>query len=245
MASFLDVCRFTPTLGGTTDWTFSSAVTGCQGPAAAGAVNGATYRYRAESADQSQWEIGTGVYNSGAVAFARTTVLSNSSATGTSTGQSGAGTKISFLAAPQVAIVFLAEDVLALPVSIANGGTGDTGTAWSAYTPTVTSQTGTPTTISASGRSKQIAKTIFVQATVLITTVGTAAGVMFVSLPVAPLTGTIQVLSGVENAVTGKTCKAFIDTGSSATSAIVTFYDNTTTWASSNKVSFTGVYESN
>lgn len=104
MASYLiDVCRFNPTAGGTTDWTYSSAVTGCQGPAAAGAVNGLTYSYRAESADQSQWEMGTGPYDSGTGTFARTTVLYNSS---------GTTSKINFSTAPQVAIVALAEDIV-------------------------------------------------------------------------------------------------------------------------------------
>ena len=93
MAAFLDVCRFNPTAGGTTDWTFSSAVTGYQSPTAAGAVNGATYSYRAESADLTQWEVGTGAYNSGTGVFARTAVLFNSS---------GTTSKISFSRVPKL-----------------------------------------------------------------------------------------------------------------------------------------------
>lgn len=104
MAAFLDTCRFNPTLGGTTDWTFSSAVTGCQSPTAAGVVNGRLYKYRAESSDLSQWEIGEGAYNTGTGVLARTTVLFNSA---------GTTAKISFSAAPQVAIVALKEDLLA------------------------------------------------------------------------------------------------------------------------------------
>lgn len=102
MASFLTVCRFTPTAGGTTDWTYSSAVTGYQSPTAAGAVDGKIYRYRAESFDLSQWEVGYGAWTTSGTVLARTTVLYNSS---------GTTSKISFSAAPQVAIVFLAEDV--------------------------------------------------------------------------------------------------------------------------------------
>jgi hypothetical protein len=102
MASFLDVCRFTPTAGGTTDWTYSSAVTGYQSPAAAGAVNGCLYRYRAESSDLSQWEVGYGTYTTSGTVLARTTVLFNSS---------GTTSKINFSSAPQVAIVALAEDL--------------------------------------------------------------------------------------------------------------------------------------
>ncbi|MBR1206607.1 MULTISPECIES: hypothetical protein [unclassified Bradyrhizobium] len=102
-SSFLDVCRFTPTAGGTTDWTYSSPVTGYQSPAAAGAVNGAVYSYRAESADLSQWEVGFGAYSTGTGVLSRTTVLFNSA---------GTTAKINFSAAPQVAVVALAEDLL-------------------------------------------------------------------------------------------------------------------------------------
>lgn len=111
-SNLLDVCRFNPTLGGTTDWTYSSAVTGYQSPTAAGVVNSSVYSYRAESADLTQWEVGAGAYNTGTGVLARTTVLFNSSGTGTGAGQSGAGTKISFSTVPQVAIVALAEDLL-------------------------------------------------------------------------------------------------------------------------------------
>jgi|GEM_PF-1787053 len=101
MAAFLDVCRFNPTSGGTSDWTYASAVTGYQSPAAAGAVNGATYSYRAESSDLSQWEVGYGTYNTGVLT--RTAVLFNSVET---------TSKISFSAAPQVAVVALSEDLV-------------------------------------------------------------------------------------------------------------------------------------
>ncbi|MFB6449256.1 hypothetical protein [Bradyrhizobium tunisiense] len=106
MASLVDVCRFNPTLGGTTDWTYSTAVTGYQSPTAAGVVNGATYNYRAESSDLSQWEVGFGTYNTGTGVLTRTTVLFNSV---------GTTAKISFSAAPQVAIVALAEDLRVFP----------------------------------------------------------------------------------------------------------------------------------
>ena len=114
MAAWLDVCRYLPTLGGTTDWTFSAAVTGYASPALAGVVNTRVYKYRAESGDLSQWELGEGAYNTGTGVLARTTVLYNSSGTGTATGQSGAGTKISFSSVPQVAIVALKEDLISI-----------------------------------------------------------------------------------------------------------------------------------
>lgn len=112
MAGFLNVVRFTPTAGGTTDWTYSAAVTGYQSPTAGGVVNGTIYRYRAESADLSQWEIGYGAYNTGTGVLARTTVLFNSS---------GTTSKINFSAAPQVSIVALAEDLPRVQSDIPNG----------------------------------------------------------------------------------------------------------------------------
>jgi len=113
MAAFLDNCKFTPTAGGTTDWTYSAAVTGYQSPAAAGVVNGEKYKYLAISADLTQWEIGEGAYITSTGVLPRTTVLYNSSGTGIAAGQSGAGSKISFTLVPNVAVVGVKEDLLA------------------------------------------------------------------------------------------------------------------------------------
>lgn len=101
-SALLTVCRFNPTAGSTTDWTYSSIVLGYQSPTAANVVNGALYSYRAESADLTQWEIGAGAYNSATGVFARTSVLFNSS---------GTTSKINFSTIPQVAVVALAEDL--------------------------------------------------------------------------------------------------------------------------------------
>lgn len=114
MAAFLDNVKFNPTAGGTTDWTFSTAVTGYQSPALGGVVNGTTYKYFAVSPDLSQWEIGQGAYNTGTSVLPRTTVLYNSSGSGTATGQSGAGTKINFTNPPFVAIVSIKEDLISI-----------------------------------------------------------------------------------------------------------------------------------
>lgn len=105
MAAFLDGCRFFPSAGGTTDWTYASAVGGYQSPAAAGVVSGTKYKYRAESADLTQWEIGEGAYNTSTGVLSRTTVLFNSS---------GTTSKISFTATPQVAVVALKEDLISV-----------------------------------------------------------------------------------------------------------------------------------
>jgi hypothetical protein len=112
LANFLDVCRFVPTAGGTADWVYLTAVTGYQSPTAAGAVNGVSYVYRAESADLSQWEIGRGIYNSSTGTFARTAILYNSL---------GTTAKVNFSTVPQVAIVAIAEDLLRSVPGIQNG----------------------------------------------------------------------------------------------------------------------------
>lgn len=112
MAAWLDSCKFLATSTGTGDFVFASAVLGSQSPSLAGAVNTRVYKYRAQSPDQTQWEEGEGAHTSGT--FARTTVLYNSSGTGTATGQSGAGTKISFSVIPIVGIVALKEDLISI-----------------------------------------------------------------------------------------------------------------------------------
>ncbi len=111
MARFANSVLFSPASGGVTDFIVSAAVQGYMTPALAGAVTG-VYKYRAESADLSQWEIGEGTYTSGTTTLTRTTVLYNSAGTGTATGQSGAGSKINFSTPPKVGIVQAVQDML-------------------------------------------------------------------------------------------------------------------------------------
>lgn len=96
--AFLNRCIFTPTAGGVADFTLLAALPGYMTPVQAGAVNGSTYHYVAESNDKQTWEIGTGTWNSGVLA--RTTVLWSSAG----------GTKIAFQGIPTVAIDAVAED---------------------------------------------------------------------------------------------------------------------------------------
>ena len=209
MAAFLDVCRYIPTAGGTTDWTFAAAVTGYQSPASAGVVNGATYRYRAESGDLTQWEVGFGTYNTGTGVLTRTTVLFNNL---------GTTAKVSFSTVPQVAIVTLAEDLTAIA-----------DVAWTAYTPTITAQTGTPTTVSATGRYKQIGKTLLVSLNITVTTIGTAANSMSATLPAGFTSAATSAGAGKDVALNGKVIGGWVNT---ATTSIIDIrnYDNTTVW---------------
>lgn len=108
MAGFVNNVLFTPTLGGTTDWVVSAAAGGFNTPAGAGAVDGMTYKYRAESADLSQWEVGEGIYTSGTTTLTRASVSLNSL---------GTTAKINFSTVPQVGIVTLAQDLLGVDQS--------------------------------------------------------------------------------------------------------------------------------
>lgn len=100
MASFVNACVFTAASAGTGSFVVSAALTGWMTPATAGAVNGATYRYRAYSSDQTQWEIGTGTYT------ASTTTL-----TRTVTNSSSGGATVNFTAPPIVALTSFAADI--------------------------------------------------------------------------------------------------------------------------------------
>jgi hypothetical protein len=99
MAALLDRVYFLSTVGGTTDFGVSSALTGYMTPASAGAVNGATYYYVAESASKTEWELGLGTYSTTGPTLARTTVIfsSNSNA------------KVNFTNPPNVFITLVAE----------------------------------------------------------------------------------------------------------------------------------------
>lgn len=102
MASVANIVRFVPTAGGTADFVYSAAVTGYRSPTSSPAlVNGDTYRYRAESSNLGEWEVGEGIWTTGSTTLARTTIIHSST-----------GAKVDFTAAPDVAIVALADQFI-------------------------------------------------------------------------------------------------------------------------------------
>ena len=101
MASLVDACIFIAASAGTGSFVVSSPVPGWRTPASAGATNGATYRYRAYSADQSEWEVGTGVYTSGTTTLTRAVILASSNA----------GSAVNFAIAPSVALTIFSADI--------------------------------------------------------------------------------------------------------------------------------------
>lgn len=125
MASFVNAVVFTAASGGTGTFTVASAVTGWLTPAQAGAVNAASYRYRAYSSNLSEWEVGTGTYTSSGTTLTRTPLYS-----------SNANAAVNFTAAPSVALTVFAADLTTFtdPITPATDNAaalGVSGTAWS------------------------------------------------------------------------------------------------------------------
>lgn len=112
--------------------------------------------------------------------------------------------------------------------------------AWIAtYVPTVTAGSGTFTSASATSRYKKLGSVVIAKFTVTITTNGTAAGGVHLTLPVAALT-TAYVGTGRGNGVSGKQLQA-ITVG---TSALYIFnYDGTHPGANGESLEVTIVYE--
>lgn len=68
-------------------------------------------------------------------------------------------------------------------VTVAQGGTGDTGTAWAAYTPAITCGSGAIGTNTPTGKWKQLGKTVFFVAKLVITINSTCGAYVGIGLP--------------------------------------------------------------
>jgi hypothetical protein len=130
---------------------------------------------------------------------------------------------------------------LSVPVTVARGGTGDTGTAWTTYTPTITAGSGTFGSVTGAGRYKVMGKTVYFNLLVTVTTVGTAAQNIVATLPAGMTSAAIVSLSGVEVNATGNMVRGFINSGASTIS--MAYYNNTFPGGSGNAVCISGVFE--
>lgn len=144
-------------------------------------------------------------------------------------------------ATPTTAVTIDASQVVTLAnaLPVASGGTGNAGTAWTAYTPTITSNSGSFTTVSATGTYKTLGKTCWFTAAITITTAGTAGGFIGVSLPVTQVGATLAAY-GMEMNSTGYMVKGYIPASGVMQ---VTKYDNATIIGSGYLIRLTGTYE--
>lgn len=126
-----------------------------------------------------------------------------------------------------------------LPLSVANGGTGDTGTAWTTYTPGTTCNAGSGTWTTNTAHSKSIGKTVFIEFDLTLTTDTSCTGLIFnFSAPSVASSG--AGLVGGEIALTGNPVICRMP----ATGSVITCVMTTGTLASGDRFVGSGVYES-
>lgn len=118
--------------------------------------------------------------------------------------------------------------------------------AWTDYTPTIAADSGTFTSVTATGRYLKIGKTVFIRASVQFTNIGTAAGFWSFTLPfatpnLASGTNRQQVLTAFEIASIGYTGGAHLPNNSSI--GIVGRCDGAFFAGNGYVVAITGVYE--
>lgn len=114
--------------------------------------------------------------------------------------------------------------------------------AWTTYTPTVTSTTGSFTTVSATGRHTRVGKLAVVQFSVTITTNGTAAGQVIVTAPFGALASSTYMGVTRESNATGNMGYAAISSGGGS-SFYCANYDNTYMGGTGRLISGTISYE--
>ncbi len=110
---------------------------------------------------------------------------------------------------------------------------------WISYTPTLTASTGTATSASATGKYRLLYDTCQFQVVATVTTVGTAANDMIMTLPFT--NAAFPAAFAGKETTTGKAVAA--SSAGSGTTIVSRFYDNTTAWANSNNVVVSGTYQ--
>jgi len=118
---------------------------------------------------------------------------------------------------------------------VANGAP-DTGGVWQNYTPIITAQAGTLTTVSATGKYAQIGKVVVLQIVITITTNGTGSGAILSTLPINNDFATI--ITGRETNATGKLLQGLVNSNT----LIIYNYDNTYPGGDGYVLYMTGIY---
>lgn len=110
---------------------------------------------------------------------------------------------------------------------------------WQSYTPTVTAQSGTFTTVSASGRYLKRHQTVQFEVTITVTTNGTAAGAVLVTLPVT----TRVAFSGAGRAAGVSSKQLQVYAAGAVSQAVIYNYDGTYPASNGEVLVVTGTYE--
>ena len=139
------------------------------------------------------------------------------------------------------------NNIVGATTLISSTGSGiyvmDKTSPWATYSATLTSSVGTPTTAAVtSARWRQIGRTVYVQGTYTVTTIGTASGAALFTLPVNAKSGVTYCGSGSEIASTGKGFQTRIDAADN-TKIRVLNSDGTTTWVNGTNNNITIIYE--
>lgn len=156
--------------------------------------------------------------------------------------QTGTGTKFVVDTTPTLVTPILG---VATATSI-NGVTLD-NTAWTTYTPTISSTGGTlastgTTVTNIAGRYKQIGKVVYVQITGTVSVVGTASGTFFATLPITATSAASFAGASVETSITGRGGGASVNSGT-PTLISARQADTTTYWTLNYVVVLTATYE--
>ncbi len=156
--------------------------------------------------------------------------------TPTVTWGSGSGTPAVTASAPLAIAAATGAISITSPLPVANGGTGDTGTAWTTYTPAFTCGTATFTVNST--RSKTLGKTTWIQGDATITAIGTCVSTLTFTLP--NTANSSGVMAGREYQNTNNLIGCDV-TAASATGTCLKYGGGA--WAVNDKFRFSGVYE--
>jgi hypothetical protein len=128
-------------------------------------------------------------------------------------------------------------------LAVANGGTGDAGTAWSSYTPSLSCGSGSLTSAAATGRYKTLGKTVWVEMHITIATNGSCGAWVYAALPVVAAANR-YILAGLVYE-TGKSATGAILGDANTSFGYIRLYDGTYPAADNTHLVITGVYESN
>jgi hypothetical protein len=119
--------------------------------------------------------------------------------------------------------------------------TSDLESFWTSYTPSVSPSSGTFTSVSPSGRYKQIGKTVLLSASINFTNIGTGTGALIVSLPPIGAAKSDTVLLVSEALTAFLMGYGLVSAG--GTTMLVRRYDNAPYFANGYRTLISGAYE--